>query len=164
MMTGALGEKFSLVEGADLAVYFVAEKVRYDPEYLRQAGMTSEFFIAYYSPCPSLGFLVDGRQIGGMIFDRGRSDEVHFAVLHQYHGRWHSLWIPALRWLFAQQDPVYATVERFNEKCVRFMDRNRFTRAEVTETQIRYRMSAADLPSERTAGVNSENDLLVRAA
>lgn len=132
-----------LTDKADLSIYFDADTLRYDPGWLKQNGMTREFFIAFYENCPSVGFEMDGVQIGGMIFDRDRTGEVHFAVLPAYHGRWKNLWQPALNWLFQQQYPVYVKVERFNEKCIRFMDRHGYERVNCDDQYLTYRMTSA---------------------
>lgn len=133
---------YSLAEKADLSVYYDVEILRYDPEVLRKLGLTRKFFMRYYVDCPSLGFLANGEAIGGMIFDRDRTRDVHFAVQPAHHGKWKSLWLPALDWLFAQQDPVYASIESFNHKCIRFMDRQGWERVSADHVWTRYRMTA----------------------
>jgi hypothetical protein len=135
---------FSLSEPTDLGVYYDADILRYDPAYLQRIGMTKEIFINFFSQCPTLCFRANGQPIGGMIFDRDRTGELHFAVLPEYHGRWKSLWQPGLQWVFAQKESVHVSVERFNEKCIRFMNRQGYRCISEDDLWIKYLLTAED--------------------
>jgi len=86
--------------------------------------------MAFYAGCASVGFEMDGKPIGGLLFD---GTSAHIAVLPEYHGRWALLLKPALAWLFSIQPEVIVHVDIENETCQRFLLRHRWERLYVDE-------------------------------
>jgi len=108
-----------LSDRADLGIYYDADRLQFDDEWVERTGVTKEVFMAAFAKHPSRGFMMDGVQFGGVIFD---GKEVHIAVLPQYHGRWALLMEPALQWLFSLQEVIHVRVSACNLKLRRFLD------------------------------------------
>jgi len=130
--------RMRLTDKADPGLMYDAEVSNWSPEFLKQAGVTREKVIAFFSSCPSVGFEIDGKQVGGMIFD---GKEAHLAVLPEYQGRWALLFKHALNWLFSIKDPVYVDIQATNEKCIRFMERNQWRRVKENSEKITFEMT-----------------------
>jgi hypothetical protein len=107
--------------------------------------LTRDMYAAYCvaKKWPSIGFELNGKPIGGMLFD-GKC--VHLEVLPEYHGRWGLLWPSAIKWMFAQKDPMLIQIERANEKVHRFMRRNNWPVVEADEKSLTYEVSSRTLP------------------
>jgi len=130
--------RLSLAPAVDLRVFYQADAARYaaaKPHVL--ARVTEEAFVAYFRGCPSLGFECDGRPIGGVIFD---GKEAHIAVLPEHRGRWAWLLRPAIDWLFSLEPQILVEIERDNQACVAFMDRNGWRRVGAGNDTITYLM------------------------
>lgn len=130
--------KMRLTDKADLGVFYEADAGRWDPEHLRQLGITKEMFIDFYAGCPSVGFEIDGKPVGGIIFD---GVQAHIAVLPEYYGRWALLFKPALEWLFTLKEPIYIDIETENERCLRFMDRNQWPRVRADDKTVTFEVT-----------------------
>ncbi|WP_446902551.1 GNAT family N-acetyltransferase [Burkholderia sp. YIM B11467] len=131
--------RFRLADRADLAVFYEADASYFHAGRADILQVVSlEVFIAHYSGCPSIGFVCDGRAIGGMILDRGHA---HLAVLPAYHGRWAILWKPALEWLFRMTPEALGVVEADNRVCVEFMKRNGWTGVPTGDGKIVFRIT-----------------------
>lgn len=112
--------RLCLADSADLAVYFDADTRRYSQDWFEKNGLTLERFVTRFHQSPSLGFVFDGRQFGGLIIDNG---ELHLAILPEFQGRW-SLLIPdILDWIFSHHDPIFCRAEHDNELCLQFARR-----------------------------------------
>lgn len=129
-----------LTEKADLDVMFEAEAANYkdNPKFLQHYDDLKKQFIEYYANCPSRGFEIDGKQVGGTIYD---GKQVHVAVLPEYYGRWGLLLKPGLDWVFSIKDPMLVEVDVNNEKCLRFLDRNKWRRVKETDKKITYELT-----------------------
>ena len=111
--------RLRLTDKADFGVMYDADKLRYKSEDLAALGITRERAIEIGSAYPSIGYEIDGVAAGGAVFD---GKQLHLAVLPEFHGRWAWLLKPTLDWLFALCDPVQVRIEKFNTRCLRFMD------------------------------------------
>lgn len=127
-----------LLDKADLSIYFDAEKIRYGDAWLLQKGITRESFMLFTRDWLSVGFAIDGVEVGGSLFD---GKEVHLAVLPEYHGKWSLLVEPWLKWLFKLKEIVDVRIPIENEKCIRFFDRNGFVRIAEDTRSVSFRMS-----------------------
>lgn len=128
-----------ITEKADLQVMYEAEKARYSPEKFAAMGVTIESVLAYYENVASIGYEIDGIMAGGAIYDR---NELHFAVLPQYYGRWAWLMRPTLDWLFTMSDSVLGKVEVFNTRCAEFLDAGGWPRVAEDDQVITYLFSS----------------------
>lgn len=128
-----------ITDKADLQVMFEAERARYTPEKFAALGVTIESVTAYYQGVPSIGYEIDGVMAGGAIFE---NNELHFAVLPQYYGRWAWLMKPTLDWLFTMSDSVLGKVEIFNIRCAQFLDAGGWPRVAQDEQYITYLFSS----------------------
>jgi hypothetical protein len=141
-------QSLNLTEQADFGVLYDAVSRRLQPEEwqrITQGVMTRDMFIAHCmsQKLPSVGFELDGKPIGGMIFD-GKA--THLEVLPEYHGRWGLLWPSVLKWMFSLKDPMLVDIDRDNEKCHRFMARNNWRRVKEDEKFVTYEMSSSATP------------------
>jgi len=133
-------KRFHLADRAELAVFYEA-----DASFFRASRedilrvVSREVFISRYSKCPSIGFVCDGKAIGGMIFDCGH---VHLAVLPEYHGQWGILWKPALEWLFRMTPEALGIVEAENRVCLEFMKRNGWSGVPIDDGRIAFRITS----------------------
>jgi hypothetical protein len=140
----------TLTAQADIGFLYDALQRRLAPDEWRKLTgggvMTRELFIAHCRThnMPSVGFELDGKVIGGMLFD---GSAAHIEVLPEYHGRWGALWRPALKWMFAQKDPMQVDIEVGNHKCHRFMAHNNWPRVKQNDQYITYEMSSSTLPA-----------------
>ena len=119
-----------LTSQADLAVFYEADAQQYAAGSAETEVVSKEAFIEFYAGCPSVGFEMDGRPIGGMLYD---GSSAHIAVLRDYHGRWALLLKPALAWLFSIQPEVIVHVDLRNQTCQRFLLRHGWERLQVDE-------------------------------
>jgi hypothetical protein len=122
--------RLRLTDRADLAVFYEADAQQYAPGAAATRAVTKEVFMAFYAGCPSVGFEMDGKPIGGLLFD---GSSAHIAVLREYHGRWALLLKPALAWLFSIQPEVIVHVDIDNDTCQQFLLRHRWERLYVDE-------------------------------
>ena len=131
--------RFTTTDAVDLEIFYAADAFRYVGERKKLLNLvTKEVFTDFYKNCTSRGFQFDGRSIGGIIFD---GTQAHIAILPEYHGRWAILLKPALRWLFALKPEILVAIDIDNEKCLAFMDRNRWQRLQVNATSVTYLMT-----------------------
>lgn len=130
-----------LTDKADFGVMYDAEIPNYDPEWVRSTNISREIFVAHYVNSPSIGFEIDGKMVGGILL---HDQTAHLTVLPEYHGRWALLWKPALAWLFSLQDPVFVHVLKYNEKCIRLLERSNFKRTNATENMVSFELNARD--------------------
>lgn len=128
-----------LTNKVDLGILYEIESARYPSEILEKCGLTKEVFTSRLEHHASIGYELNGQPIGGMFFD---GKEPHLAVLRQHHGRWIPLWKPSLDWLFSLQDPIFSRVEVHNEKCLHFMDRNKWKRVQTDEQFVIFEVTA----------------------
>lgn len=140
--------RYNLTDSADTNVIHDSLRARYsDAEWLEvsNGGVAREAFIAYCASrnYPTLGFLHDGKPIGGMLFD---GEVVHLEVLPEHHGRWGFLWKDALAWALSMKDPFQVGIHATNEKCLRFMDRNNWPRIAADDKFITYEVSSKAPP------------------
>lgn len=135
-----------LTDKADVGVMYDADIQRFDPELICKLGVTREMAIARFDRCPSVGFEIEGKAVGGFLLD---GQVVHLAVLSEYHGRWALLWKPALTWLFSVQDPAFTEIEIDNEKCIRLFERSNFKRVGSADTIVRFELSARHMVQSR---------------
>ena len=126
-----------LTQKADLFVYYEADRLQFDDGWSNRTGVTCEVFVNALKDFPSIGFEWDGVQFGGVIFD-GR--EAHLAVLPGYQGKWGLLIGPALTWLLSLQEVIDVKVDRSNQKCLRFCDRNQWTRVREDDRSVTFRI------------------------
>lgn len=112
--------KLWLVDSADLTVYFDADTRRYTKDWFEKNGLTLEIFKARFHQSPSLGFVCDGQQFGGIIIDKG---ELHLAILPEFQGRWSILIPEILDWIFFHHDPIFCRAEHDNDLCLQFAKR-----------------------------------------
>ena len=151
-----------LTDKADLDVYYEADISRFGSEWALEHGITKERFMAYMADCPSIGGEVDGKPIGGVIFNHWKKD-AHIAVLPEYHGRWGSLLTQGFKWLFSQEAFFYVSVEQCNTKCLRFLDRMGFERIKEDEKWVRYKMTRTEKINQlinRDAAINASEETL----
>lgn len=120
--------RLRLTDRADLAVFYEADAQQYPPGAAETEVVSKDAFMAFYAGCPSVGFEMDGKPIGGLLFD---GSSAHIAVLRDYHGRWALLLKPALAWLFSIQPEVIVHVDIGNETCQRFLLRHHWERLYV---------------------------------
>lgn len=130
--------RLRLTDRADLAVFYEADAQQYAAGAAATRVVSREVFMAFYAGCPSVGFEMDGRPIGGLLFD---GSSAHIAVLRAYHGRWALLLKPALAWLFSLQPEVIVHVEADNETCHRFLQRHRWERLYEVDGTVAYRVT-----------------------
>lgn len=78
-------------------------------------------FEAMVDECPSIGFEVDGRCIGGAFI---RYDRLHISVHPDYHSRWRRFYPALVDWTFSVCDPVYGVVHQDNTAGRRFAARS----------------------------------------
>lgn len=145
-----------LTNKVDLEVYFEADVSRFDSEWIHEQGLSKERFIEYMSNCPSMGFEINGKPVGGAIFNHWVK-EVHVAVLPEYQGRWGTLIAPTFKWLFSMHDFFYASVDQGNMKCIRFHDHIGSERIREDAKWIRYKVTRTEQIKRllaRTAEVN----------
>lgn len=109
-----------LLPRADFEVMYHAERES-DKEMFRFFNLTLDEYIKLVSKYPSVGFEIDGRNVGGMFV---RKNRIHLSVQPDYHGKWGWLFTPAFKWAFSVSDPLYAIVSRENEKVLRFIRRH----------------------------------------
>ena len=143
--------EYRLTEKADLGLLYDAARIRYgDEQWKKQSygAVTREEFIRYCieKELPTLGFSCDGKPIGGLIFD---GTAAHLEVLPEHHGRWGFLWEKALEWIFSNKDPIEVQIYAWDERMLRFMDRNNFQRIRADKDFVTYRMSSQDVPHYR---------------
>lgn len=133
--------RLRLTPGADLAVYYRADSAFHAdrPEVL--GHVTLQRFIDAYAHCPSIGFELEGRPIGGILLD---GDEAHIAVLPEAHGQWALLLKPALAWLFSLRPAVMARVDARNHTCLAFMDRHGWERLRADAQSVCYLLLPQD--------------------
>jgi hypothetical protein len=141
-------QSLNLTEPADFGVLYDAVRGRLQDDEWQKATrgvVTREVFIAHCIAhnVPSVGFELDGKPIGGIIFD---GNAAHIEVLPEYHGRWGLLWPSALKWVFSLKDPMLVAIDRDNEKCHRFMARNNWPRVKEDEKFVTYEMSSTAAP------------------
>jgi hypothetical protein len=137
-----------LTDQADFGVIFDAVNRRLEKaewEKITSRGVTREIFIAHCiaQKYPSLGFVCDGKSIGGILFD---GNAAHLEVLPEYHGRWGLLWRSVVNWIFSLKDPILVEINLDNEKCHRFMARNNWPRVKEDGECVTYEMSSRALP------------------
>ncbi|RYX91806.1 MAG: GNAT family N-acetyltransferase [Comamonadaceae bacterium] len=122
--------RYTLTPAADLAVFYAADAARFVGKGCQDVldVVTPAAFTHFYASCPSIGFACDGQAIGGVIFD---GEKAHIAVQAEHHGRWAFLLRPACDWLFRLNPRMLIDIEPDNHLCIRFMDRNGWTRIET---------------------------------
>jgi GNAT superfamily N-acetyltransferase len=123
---------------ADLAVFYEADAQQYAAGSAALQVVSKEAFVAFFAGCPSVGFEMDGKPIGGLLFD---GTSAHIAVLPAYHGRWALLLKPALAWLFSLQQEVIVHVEAHNHTCQRFLARHHWERLYEEDGTVAYRVT-----------------------
>lgn len=123
---------------ADLAVFYEADAQQYAAGSAATQVVSKDVFMAFYAGCASVGFEMDGKPIGGLLFD---GSSAHIAVLPAYHGRWALLLKPALAWLFSLQQVVVVQVEADNHRCRRFLERHRWERLGEEDGSVAYRLT-----------------------
>ena len=125
----------SVVEPADCELLYDIDALRYDEQWMIEHKIERHQIVSVMQSYRSLGFLYDGKPIGGVMYD---GKEAHMAVLPEYHGRWGFLLKPMMEWLFAIKEPMQASVEISNTHCVRFMDRNKWRRVASNDKYITF--------------------------
>jgi hypothetical protein len=114
----AIMETLRITGKADLKVFYDADSRLYNPAWLAARGLDEEGFIARYRDCPSIGFEQGGVPFGGIVLD---GDDVHIAILPEFHGKWGTLLRQIFAWLFAQRSEVRCKVHRPNRQSLRFV-------------------------------------------
>jgi hypothetical protein len=137
-----------LTEQADFGALYDAVQRRLQPDEWQEATrgvVTREVFIAHCieQKVPSVGFELDGKPIGGVMFC---GNAAHIEVLPEYHGRWGLLWPSVIKWVFSLKDPILVDIDRGNEKCHRFMARNNWRRLKEDDKTVTYEMSSGAAP------------------
>lgn len=123
---------------ADLKVLFDADRRLYSDEWMAALNITEESFIARYRDCPSVGFENDGIPFGGMIL---HGNDLHLAILPEFHRKWAILFRPALEWVFSLRSEVYGKVHRPNRQSLRFLRRMGATLVESDDNFLIFNIS-----------------------
>ncbi|MEK8029951.1 hypothetical protein AACH06_03875 [Ideonella sp. DXS29W] len=110
-----------IVAGADLGVMYAEELRAYPPQVLKQMKlpeMTSgeAIFKRCYAGCPSIGFEVDGRAVGGCLMEENK---MHLAVHPDFHGVWTLQIAEVFDWVFSHSDPAIGRIYAGNRPALR---------------------------------------------
>jgi GNAT superfamily N-acetyltransferase len=126
-----------LLDCADFGVMYKAEKES-DKDLFLQFDLTEEEYVRIASKYPSVGFEIDGENVGGMFVRAGR---IHLSVMPEYHGKWGWLFTPAFKWAFSLSDPLYAYVSRENEKVLRFIRRHDWKQVNEIDSTVIFELT-----------------------
>jgi GNAT superfamily N-acetyltransferase len=126
-----------LLPSADFSVMYQAERES-DKDLFMQVDLTEEEYVRIASKYPSVGFEVNGINIGGMFI---RANKLHLSVMPEYHGQWGWLFEPAFKWAFSVSDPLYAYVSRDNEKVLRFIRRHDWKQTHEIDSTIIFELT-----------------------
>ena len=137
-----------LLPQADMELLYDIDIARYDRKVMEGVGYTQKRFKETFEKFPSISFECDGKAIGGMVFD---GSQVHLVVHPDYHGRWAILWKDALRWMFSLKDTFHLEIERNNEKCLCFMDKNNWPRIKTDDFFVTYEATLQATPYYKTS-------------
>ena len=141
-----------LVPQADMELLYRIDIGRYNRDVMEKLGYTQKRFQEVFEKFPSIGFECNGKAIGGMVFD---GNQVHLVVHPDHHGRWAILWKDALRWMFSLKNVFHLQIERHNEKCLRFMDKNNWPRIGADNLFITFEATLEASPYHRPHSAKS---------
>ena len=110
-----------IVDGADLDVMYAEELRAYAPQVLEQLRLpqmagAAELFRQAYAGCPSIGFEVEGRAIGGCLME---GSKMHLAVNPAFHGVWTLKIAEVFDWVFSHSDPAVGRIYAGNRPAMR---------------------------------------------
>lgn len=126
-----------LLPSADFGVMYRSEKES-DKDLFLQIDLTEEEYVQIASKYPSVGFEIDGLNVGGMFI---RANKLHLSVMPEYHGKWGWLFEPAFKWAFTVSDPLYAYVSRDNDKVLRFIRRHDWKKVNELDSTIIFELT-----------------------
>lgn len=126
-----------LLDCADFSVIYSIER-NTDKELFANFDLTEEEYVRLASKNPSIGFEIDGKNVGGMFI---RSQKIHLSVMPEYHGQWGWLFTPAFKWAFSISDPLYAYVSRDNDKVLRFIRRHDWKKVNEIDSTIIFELT-----------------------
>ncbi|MFZ6773927.1 GNAT family N-acetyltransferase [Undibacterium sp. SXout7W] len=138
-----LMDTLRMTDKADLKVFYDADMRIYTPEWVEAHGISEEDFIAYYRDSPSIGFECGNVPFGGAIL---HGNDIHVAILPEFHGKWATLLPSALEWIFSQRDEVFGKAHRANRQSLRFIRRFGCKLIRSDEHFLIFSISRAEIP------------------